>query len=68
VVQSSLYVRYARDGPKAENSFWAEGDLALEDDVHGVRIDRRYTPYLAREMSVFSVQPHTQGYSRGAFG
>jgi hypothetical protein len=39
-VQSSLYVRYARDGPEAENSSRTEGDLALEDDGHGVSIDR----------------------------
>jgi hypothetical protein len=26
------------------------------------------TPYLARQLSVFSVRPHTRGYPRGAFG
>jgi hypothetical protein len=39
-VQSSFYVCYARDGPEAENSSRAEGDLALEDDGHGVSVDR----------------------------
>jgi hypothetical protein len=67
-VQSSLYVCYAQDGPEAENSSWAEGDLALEDDGHGVSVDRRHTPYLECQLSVFSVRPHTQGYPRGAFG
>jgi hypothetical protein len=34
-------------------------ELALIDDTH---------PYLARQLSVFSVRPHTRGYPRGAFG
>jgi hypothetical protein len=68
VVQSSLYFRYAQDGPESENSSRAEGDLVLEDDGHGVSVDRRHTPYLARQLSVFSVRPHTRGYARGAFG
>jgi hypothetical protein len=43
-VQSYLYARYARDGSKVEHSSWAESDLALEDDGHGVSVDRRHTP------------------------
>jgi hypothetical protein len=44
VVQSFLYIRQAGDGPEAENCSWAEGDLALENDGHGVSVDRRHTP------------------------
>ena len=44
----SLFIRYARDGSKVEHSSWAESDLALEDDGHGVSVDRQHTPYLAR--------------------
>jgi hypothetical protein len=54
--------------PQSKNSSRAEGDLALEDDGHGVSVDRQHTPYLARQLSVFCVQPHTRGYPRGAFG
>jgi hypothetical protein len=67
-VQSSLYVLYARDGSEAEHSSWAETDLVLEDDGHGVSFDQRHAPYLARQLSVFSVRPHTWGYPHGAFG
>jgi hypothetical protein len=43
-MQSSFNVRYARDGLEAENSSRAKGDLALEDDGHGVSIDRQHPP------------------------
>jgi hypothetical protein len=53
---------------RSKNSSWAEGDLALENDGHGVSVDRRHTPYLACQLSVFCVRPHTRGYPRGALG
>jgi hypothetical protein len=59
--KSSLYIRHTEDGPEAKNSFWIEGDLALENDGHEVNVDRRDTPYLARQLSVFRVRLHTRG-------
>jgi hypothetical protein len=40
VAHSSVYIHHAGDGPEAETCSWAEGDLALENDGHGVSVDR----------------------------
>jgi hypothetical protein len=42
----------------------AEGDSAFLV----CSVDRRHTPYLARQLSVFCIRPHTRRYPRGAFG
>jgi hypothetical protein len=39
-MQSPLYIRRAGDGPEAEDCSWAEGDHALENNGHGVSVDR----------------------------
>ena len=54
-VQSSLYIRHVEDGPEAEDCSWAEGDLVFENDGHGDSVDRRHTPYLERQLSMFCV-------------
>jgi hypothetical protein len=47
-MQNPLYVCYVGDSSEAEDCSSVEGDHALKNDGHGVSVDRRRTPYLAR--------------------
>jgi hypothetical protein len=49
-MQSPLRICHIGDGPEAEDCSWAKGDHALENNDHRVSVDRRRTPYLARQL------------------
>jgi hypothetical protein len=66
-MQNPLYVCYAGDSSEAEDYSWAEGDHALKNDGDGVSVDRRCTPYLTCQLSVFVVRPHTPGLPSWCF-
>jgi hypothetical protein len=62
VVQDAFLICNAREGSKAKHLPDMEGDRGVEDDSHGVVVDQRRTPYLARQLSVFMTRLRTIGF------
>jgi hypothetical protein len=61
-VQDALSIHDAGEGPKVEHLPGVEGDQGIENDSHGVVVDQRRTPYLARQLSVFMIRLRTTGF------
>jgi hypothetical protein len=62
-VQDAFLIYDVGEGSKAENLLGIEDDWGVEDDGHGVIVNQRRTPYLARQLSVFMIRLHTMGYT-----
>jgi hypothetical protein len=54
-VQDAFLIYDVGEGSKAENLLGVEDDWGVEDDGHGVIVNQRRTPYLARQLSVFMI-------------
>lgn len=54
-------------GSEVEDLPDGEAEHSGEGDDHGVIVDRRRTPYLVGQLSVFSTDDTLRGIPRGAF-
>jgi hypothetical protein len=61
--------RYVQEHVGSHEGLYMFGkdDWGVEDDSHGVVVDQRRTPYLARQLSVFTVRLRTTWFPCDAF-